>query len=192
MQIDPLPPPQVPFEGARVQRENHHRADIEAFGTTAGCLGFLRSDLESELKPPCRVRIEERLRMTPEGAERLDRRSEVLRKALAKEVERNIRRRAETGSAAGEMAVPRESKDAPIPPDSDSEKRRAMNAATVDASSSGLQMGGSRAVAETLTPRDSMADRSRMDFQGEEKDESRNSNAKKMRRRIMTKTSSEE
>ena len=41
-------------------------------------------------------------------------------------------------SAAGELA--RESKDAPIPPDSDSGKRRAMKAATVDASSSGLQM----------------------------------------------------
>ena len=38
----------------------------------------------------------------------------------------------------------REPKDAPIPPDSDSGKRRAMKAATVDASSSGLQMGEPR------------------------------------------------
>ena len=84
--------------------------------------------------------------MTLEGAERLDRRSEVLNEALAKEAERNVRRREETGSAAGGA-----SKDAPMSPDSDTGKRRAVNAATVDASSSGLQMGGSRAVAETLT-----------------------------------------
>ena len=41
--------------------------------------------------------------MTPEGAERLDRRSEVLNEALAKEVERNVRRRDEAGIAAGEF-----------------------------------------------------------------------------------------
>ena len=39
IQIDPLPPPPVPFEGARVQRERITRADIEAFGSTAGCPG---------------------------------------------------------------------------------------------------------------------------------------------------------
>ena len=38
-QIDPLPPPPVPFEGTRVQRERITRTDIEAIGTTAGCLG---------------------------------------------------------------------------------------------------------------------------------------------------------
>ena len=36
-QIDPLPPPPVPLEGARVQRERITRTDIEGFGTTAGC-----------------------------------------------------------------------------------------------------------------------------------------------------------
>ena len=35
-QIDPLPPPPVPFEGAPVQRERITRTDMEAFGTTAG------------------------------------------------------------------------------------------------------------------------------------------------------------
>ena len=95
-------------------------------------------------------------------AERLDRRSEVLNEAFAKDVERNVRRREEAGSAAGELAVSRESEDAPIPPDSQSGKRRAMKAATVNASSSGLQMGGSRTVAETLTQQDSMKDGSRM------------------------------
>ena len=157
IQIDPLPPPPMPFEGARVQS----RADIAAFGTTAGCPGF---------------------NVTPEGAERLDRRGEVLNEAFAKEAERSVRRREETGSAAGELAVPRESKDAPIPPDPDSGRRRAMKAATVDASSSGLQMGGSRAV----------GDESRMDVNGEERDEPSSSKAQNIRRRIVTKTSTEE
>ena len=36
-QFDPLPPPPVPFEVARVQRERIARTDIETFGTVAGC-----------------------------------------------------------------------------------------------------------------------------------------------------------
>ena len=56
----------------------------------------------------------------------------------------------------------------PIPPDSDPRKRRAMKAATVAASSGSSQMEGSRAVAETPTQQNSMADGSRMDVEGEE------------------------
>ena len=110
-QIDPLPPPPpppVPFEGARVQRERITRTDIEAFGTTAGCPGCkaIRSRKRARAhSDPCRARIEERLRTTPEGAERLDRRSKVLNEALAKDVERNVRRRGEIGSTAGELAI---------------------------------------------------------------------------------------
>ena len=72
---------------------------------------------------PCRVRIEECPTKTPEGLERLDRRSEVLNEALAKEVESNDRRRKEIGSAGGELAAPQKLKDTPIPPDSDPRKR---------------------------------------------------------------------
>ena len=46
------------------------------------------------------------------------------------------------------MAVPRESKDVPIPPVSDSGKRRAMKAATVDVSSGRSQSESSRATAD--------------------------------------------
>ena len=120
--------------------------------------------------------------MTPEGAERLDRRSEVLNDALAKEVERNVRRREGAGSAAGELAEPRELKDMPTPLDSDPRKRRAMKAATVAASSGSSQMEGSRAV----------ADESRMDVEGDERDESRSSMEPSIRRRIVMKTSTEE
>ena len=110
IQIDPLPPPPAPFEGARVQRERIIKADIEAFGTIAGCPGCnaISSGKRAQAHPDsCRVRIEERLEMTPEGAERLDRRSEVLNEALAKELERNVRsgkysRR--TGSTTGGVA----------------------------------------------------------------------------------------
>ena len=49
-QIDPLPPPSEPFEGARVQRERITRTDIEAFGTTSGCPGCNGIRLESEHK----------------------------------------------------------------------------------------------------------------------------------------------
>ena len=97
--------------------------------------------------------------MTPEGVERLDRKSEVLNEAFAKEVERNVRRREEAGSVGGELAVAREPKDVPIPPDSDPLKRRVMKAATVDASSGRSQTEGSRAV----------TDESRMDAEEEER-----------------------
>ena len=154
IQIDPLPPPPpVPFEGARRQRESITRADVEAFGTIAGCPGCnatrsgKRARAHSDL---CRARIEECLRTTPEGSERSDRRREVLNEAL---------RREEAESAAGELAVPRESKYVPIPPDSDSRKRRAMKAATVDASSGRSQSESSFAV----------ADESMMDVEGEER-----------------------
>ena len=96
--MDFLPPPPVPFEGVRVQRERITRTDIETFGTAAGCPGCnaIRSGKRAHAhSDPCRVRIEECLKTTPEGAERLDPRSEVLNEALAKEVERNVRRREE-------------------------------------------------------------------------------------------------
>ena len=130
-QIDPLPSPPVPFEGARLQRERITRTDIEAFCVTAGCLGCnaIRSGNRTQAhSDPCRVRIEECLKTTPEGSERLNRRSEVLNEALAKEVERNVRRREEIGRSAGEMPAPQELKDMPIP------KRRVMKGATAAAS----------------------------------------------------------
>ena len=85
-QIDLLPPPPAPFEGARVQRERITRTDIEAFGTTAECsdCDTIRSGKRAQAHSD--VRIEERLKTIPEGSERLDRRSKVLNEALAKEV----------------------------------------------------------------------------------------------------------
>ena len=131
---------------------------------------------------PCRARIGECLETTPEGAERPDRRSEVLNEALAKDVERHVRRREEIESTAGELAAPQELEDLPVPPGSDPRKRRATKAVSAVASSGSSQMESSRAV----------TDESRMDVEQEERDESRSSKAQNTRRRIMTQASMEE
>ena len=115
-----------------------------------------RAQAHSDLR---RVRIEECLKTTPEGSERLDRRREVFNEALAKEGERNVRRREEVGNTAGELAAPEELKYVPTPLDSDPGKRRAMKAATAVASS-----GSSRTVGNSA-----VADESRMDVEGEER-----------------------
>ena len=107
-------------------------------------------------------------------------------------MERDVRRREEVGSAAGELAIPQNSKDMPIALDSDPRKRRAVKAATAVASSGSSQMESSRAVADTPTQQSSMAHESRVDVEAEERDGSRSSQAQDNRRRIMTKTSREE
>ena len=107
-QIDPLPP----------QRERITRTGIEAFGTTAGCpvCNAIRSGKRAQAHAdPCRVRIEESLKTTPEDAECLDRRREVLNEAIAKEVERNVTRREEVGNTAGELAAPQDFERGPDP-----------------------------------------------------------------------------
>ena len=177
-QVDPLPPLPVPFEGARVQRDRHRSLRNHCRMPRLQCDQIWKASTSSL----CRVRIEECLKTTPEGAERLDRRSEVLNEALAKEVERNVRRREEVGNTARALAVPRELKNVPIPPISDPRKGRTMNAATAVASSGRSQMESSRAV----------ADESRLDVEGEERGEFRSSTEPNTRRRIVTKTSLEE
>ena len=63
---------------------------------------------------------------------------------LAKEVERNIRRREEVGNTAGELAAPQQLNDVPTPPESDPRERRATKAVTAVASSASSQMHGRR------------------------------------------------
>ena len=92
----------------------------------------------------------------------------MLNEALAKEVGRNVRRREDIGSTAGELAEPQELKDMPIQPEPDPRKRRVMKAATAAASSGSSQMEDSRAVVETPTKQNSMTDEPRMDVEGEE------------------------
>ena len=77
------------------------------------------------------------------------------------------------------MAAPQELKEVPIPLGTDPRERGVMKAATAVASSGSSQMESSRAV----------ADESRMDVEGEERDESRSSTEPNTRRKIVTKTS---
>ena len=171
----------------------------------------MRSDLESEHKitqTPARPGLR-KISNNSEGAERLDRRSEVLNEAPAKEVERNVRRREESESTAGELAAPQESKDVPIPPDLDSRKRRAMKEVTAVASSGSSQMWMTSQEWMSRKKRDEFRsseaqnirrrmmikasmEESRMDDEGLERDESRSSTEPHTRRRIVTKTSLEE
>ena len=91
----------------------------------------------------CRMRIEECTRTTSHGAERLDRRNEVINEALAEEVRRGEQRKKrsdrttvavpETGSAAPE---PREN---PIEPEANPKRRLLMKSASLTASGSGQQ-----------------------------------------------------
>ena len=74
----------------------------------------------------------------------MDRRGEVLNEAIAKEVERNVRRREEVGNTGGELAAPQDLKDVPIPLGSDPRKRCAMKAAAAVASSGRRVKNGCR------------------------------------------------
>ena len=105
-QVDPIPIPPLPFEGARIQRETITKQEIDEFGATIGCAGCnaindnKRAQAHSDR---CRTRIEECLRTTPHGAERLDRRNEVINEALAEEV-----RRAEESRGRREVTGPQQ------------------------------------------------------------------------------------
>ena len=156
-QIDTLPPPPpVPFEGARVQRERITRIGLRYHcrmpGLQCDQIWKARAQAHSD---PCRASMEGRLKTTPEVAERLDRRSEVLNEALAREVERNVRRREEIGSTAGELAVPQELKDMPTPPLFRSEKKTCNESSDSSCEQWQQQTEGSRAVAETPTQQNS-------------------------------------
>ena len=96
----------LPFEGARVQRERITKQDINEFGATIGCPGCnaIRDNKRAQAHSyRCRMRIEERLRTTPHGAERLDRRNEVINGALAEEVRREEQKRRRSDRSAAEV-----------------------------------------------------------------------------------------
>ena len=80
---DPVPIPPLPFEGARVRRERIAKQDIDNSGATVRCPGCdaiednKRAQAHSDLGGKRMARC---LRITPQGAESLDRRSEVIKK----------------------------------------------------------------------------------------------------------------
>ena len=80
------PIPITPLAGARVRRGRITKQDIDGFGATLGCPGCnaiednKRAQTHSDRG---RVGIQECLRVTPQGATRLNRRSEAVNEALA-------------------------------------------------------------------------------------------------------------
>ena len=129
--------------------------DIDEFGATIGCPGCsaIKDNKRRQAHADrCRKRIEESLRKTPQGAERLDRRDEVINEALAEEVRRGEQRKKrsdgtataapETRSAAPEpmagSAAPR-LRENPIEPDPNPKRRLLMKSASLTASGSGQQ-----------------------------------------------------
>ena len=116
VQVDPIPIPPLPFNGARVQSERITKQDIDEFGATIGCPGCnaIRDNKRSQAHSDrCRKRIEESLRKTPHGAERLDRRDEVINEALAEEVRRGEQRKKKSDGTT--TAVPGTRSTAPEP-----------------------------------------------------------------------------
>ena len=145
IQVDPIPLPPLPFDGARVQRERITKQDIDEFGATIGCPGCnaIRDNKRRQAHSDrCRRRIEESLRKTPHGAERLERREEVIHEALAEEVRRREQRKKETdrvATAASGMtaeSAPAGWRENPIEPDPNPKRRMLMKSTSLTASSS--------------------------------------------------------
>ena len=133
VRVDPIPIPPLPFEGARVQMERITKQDIDESGATIGCPGCnaIKDNKRAQAHSGrCRTQIEECLRTTPHGAERLDRRNEVNNEALAEEVRRGKQRKKRSDSATAavpetDSAAP-ESREAPIEPEVNPKRRLLM------------------------------------------------------------------
>ena len=162
VRVDPIPIPPLPFEGARIQRETITRKDIDEFAATIGCQGCnaIKDNKRAQAHSDrCRLRIEGCLRNTPHGAERLDRRNEIINEALADEVRRGEQRKNRsnrttiaapgtepaTASATSTATGPTTSPAAdpvgenPIEPDVNPKRRLLMKSASLTASGSGQQ-----------------------------------------------------
>ena len=141
IQVDPIPMPSVPFDGARVPRERITKQDIDEFGATIGCPGcnsIRDNKRRQEHSERCRRRIEESLRKTPHGAERLERREEVINEALAEEVRRReLKKKEADGVATAASGItaesaPAEWRENPIEPRSKSKEQDAHEVNIID------------------------------------------------------------
>ena len=143
-QVDPIPIPPLPFEGARIQRERITKQDIDEVGATIGCPGCnaIKDNKRAQAHSDrCRIRIEACLRTTPRGAERLDRRNEVINEALAEDVRRGEQRKKRSDRAT--VAVPKtesaapEPRETPIEPEANPKRRLLVESASLTVSGSG-------------------------------------------------------
>ena len=155
--VDPFPIPPLPFEGARVQRERITKQGINEFGATIGCPGCnaIRDNKRAQAHSDrCKMRIEERLRTTPHGAERLDRRAEEINEALAEEVRREGQKRGRSDRSAAEVTEAESSapaasgsRESPIEPDPNPKRILLMKSASTTASGS-RQEGERRVISD--------------------------------------------
>ena len=152
IRVDPIPIPPLPVDGARIQRERITKQDIDEFGATIGCPGCnaIKDNKRRQAHSVrCRRRIEESLRITPHGAERLDRREELINEALAEEVRRGEQRKKgndRVATAVPEVrliapgttaeSAPAGWRENPIEPDQNPKRRLLMKSASLTASSS--------------------------------------------------------
>ena len=151
VRVDPIQIPPLPFEGARIQRERQRitKQDIDEFGATIGgpgCNAIKDNKRAQAHSDRCRKRIEECLRTTPHGTERLDRREELINEALAEEVRRREQRKKRSDRATA--AVPEtepatsaaaELREDSIEPDPNPKRRLLMKSVPLTASGSGQQ-----------------------------------------------------
>ena len=194
VRVDPIPIPPLPFEGARIERERITKRDIDEFGATIGCPGCnaIKDNKRAQAHSArCRKRIEERLRTIRHGAERLDRRSEVINEALAEEVRREEQRKKrsdrgaaaipETKPAAPAVSEPRED---PIEPDPNPMRRLIIISSSLTASGSGQR--GERKATPDDESRMQVEDKLEMDT--EERTDTHQASSTNTRRRIVTKS----
>ena len=149
--VDPIPIPPLLFEGARIQRERITKRDLNEFGATIGrpgCNATRDNKRAQAHSDRCRRQIQERLRTTPHGAERLDRRNEVIKESLAEEVRREEQRKNRSDRAAAEApeteptAPASEPREDPIEPDPNLMRRLLMKSASTTASGSRQEREG--------------------------------------------------
>ena len=146
VRVDPIPTPPLPFEGARIQRKRITMQDIDEFGATVGCPGCNAIKDNKRSQAHSDRSIEECLRITPQGAENLDRRSEVINEALAEEIQRNDQKKERSGRVVTAAPAPKfaastphELRENPIEPYPNPKKRLFMKSASSAASGSGQQ-----------------------------------------------------
>ena len=144
--VDPITIPPMPFEEARIWRERVTKQDIDEFGATSGCPGCnaIKDNKRAQAHSDrCRTRIGECLRTAPHGAQRLDRRNEVINEALAEEVRRGEqgKKRSDRATAAvpeTESAAPGP-RENPIDAAANPKRRLLMKLASLTASGGGQQ-----------------------------------------------------
>ena len=99
VRVDPIPIPPFAVRGVH---EYRGRESPSKTSTSSGSHDWDNKRAQAH-SDRCRIRIEEGLRTTPHGAERLDKRAEVINEALAEEVRREEQKRRRSDISAAEV-----------------------------------------------------------------------------------------